>query len=428
MSWTTPVPDGTVERTDQGKDWGDIRGNIVAVAAGKIAAIYPNLSGFGYTIIERITGASGEEQDVYYGLETGGTPIGVRVGQRVKQGQPVARGLGTGGIEVGLWDPATGKSWGAPNFTGSNATPAGKLFVRLIHGGRSPRGGSGTSRSASLEQLWIEAGGPPNVAQTMAAIALAESGGQVGAKGGPNSDGTYDYGLWQINTVNVNSHHWSVASLLGNPEYNAKAAVAIYKSAGFGAWSTYNSGAYKQFLSQGSKASVNYGGVGGSRQRPGAGGQTGPDVTQVLTAYESQYDTPGQGVSPEFVGLFGTPIPSPGDVWGAITGAINAPLDAIKFAVWLFNPVHILRMVELVIGFILMGFGVSKVLSRSGSPLASTGQGIARVTQNVASYTPMGREARMAMGRRAGTREGQVEHARLEARRASRAREAERAS
>ena len=106
--------------------------------------------------------------------------------------------------------------------------------------------------NVGLEDLWKKAGGPVNVAKIMAAIALAESGGRVGAVGGPNSNGTHDYGLWQINSV----HHYDRHRLLTDPAYNAQAAVAIYHSQGLQAWSTYTSGAYRSHLAAADKASV----------------------------------------------------------------------------------------------------------------------------------------------------------------------------
>jgi hypothetical protein len=86
----------------------------------------------------------------------------------------------------------------------------------------------------------------------MAAIALAESGGVPSKDNtGLNSDGSVDYGLWQINSVHAND---SVIKKIGwenrlNPEANAKMAVFIYQQQGLTAWSTYNNGAYKRFLS-----------------------------------------------------------------------------------------------------------------------------------------------------------------------------------
>jgi hypothetical protein len=105
---------------------------------------------------------------------------------------------------------------------------------------------------AQLLQLWTGAGGPSNVSDIMAAIALAESGGVPSKDNtGLNSDGSVDYGLWQINSVHAND---SVIKKIGwenrlNPEANAKMAVFIYQQQGLRAWSTYNNGAYKRFLS-----------------------------------------------------------------------------------------------------------------------------------------------------------------------------------
>lgn len=95
---------------------------------------------------------------------------------------------------------------------------------------------------AQLAQLWVQAGGDPQVAQTMAAIAMAESSGRASAVNTSNSNGTVDRGLWQINSV----HGYGLSSM--NPLQNARQAVAVYRSQGLGAWSTFNTGAYKGFL------------------------------------------------------------------------------------------------------------------------------------------------------------------------------------
>ncbi len=97
-----------------------------------------------------------------------------------------------------------------------------------------------------LAALWegqAPAGTPaaaPGVAQAMALIAKAESAG--GALGGPNTNGTYDYGIWQVNS----SHGFDPKRLLTDAQYNAQAAVQVFNGQaqstgnGFGAWSTYN--------------------------------------------------------------------------------------------------------------------------------------------------------------------------------------------
>ena len=98
-----------------------------------------------------------------------------------------------------------------------------------------------------LEDLWVQAGGSQRLSPVMAAIALAESGGNPKATH-HNSNGSTDYGLWQINSV----HHYNPQLLLSNPVYNAKAAVSIEKGSGLGAWSSFNNGSYKKFLNVGS--------------------------------------------------------------------------------------------------------------------------------------------------------------------------------
>lgn len=78
------------------------------------------------------------------------------------------------------------------------------------------------------------------------AIALAESGGNENAVH-KNSNGTTDYGAWQINSVH--------ATLLAgkNPydlQQNADMAYAIYLQSNFTPWTTYRSNAYAQYLQQ----------------------------------------------------------------------------------------------------------------------------------------------------------------------------------
>ena len=93
------------------------------------------------------------------------------------------------------------------------------------------------------------AGFPNNVVNTMVAIARAESDGDPKAKGGPNSNGTYDHGLFQINDVH-RSRFGLKWHLKYNPSVNAEMAKAVYDSQGLKAWATYNNGAYKKFLDE----------------------------------------------------------------------------------------------------------------------------------------------------------------------------------
>lgn len=99
--------------------------------------------------------------------------------------------------------------------------------------------------ASQIEALAEKAGFTGISAVTATAIALAESGGNTTATH-LNSNGSIDYGLWQINSI----HGYDPQSLL-IPDFNAKAAYAI-SSGGtdFQPWATYNTGRYQSFMSQ----------------------------------------------------------------------------------------------------------------------------------------------------------------------------------
>jgi|SRR5215472_13718760 len=108
-----------------------------------------------------------------------------------------------------------------------------------------PGAGTGVLHHYTILQLmnqWVHDGGSLATAPIAAAIAMAESGGDPNAQG-HNSNGTTDYGLWQINSVNGAN-----ASYL-NPDVNGKAAVRISRGGtNWNPWTTYKNGAYKAFL------------------------------------------------------------------------------------------------------------------------------------------------------------------------------------
>lgn len=105
---------------------------------------------------------------------------------------------------------------------------------------------SGLLTPAQLAGLWIAAGGPPALADIMAAVAQAESGGNPGAIQQGEPYDTTGWGLWQI-TPGGKLAHIGVDFELLNPITGAHAAVAVYKEQGLEAWATWNSGAYRQF-------------------------------------------------------------------------------------------------------------------------------------------------------------------------------------
>src|SRR5690606_28599923 len=81
------------------------------------------------------------------------------------------------------------------------------------------------------------------------AVALAESGGRPGINNeGLNSDGSVDYGLWQINSVHTASGF--EPALAYDPSYNAMWARRIFLNAGssWTPWTTFNNESYLQYM------------------------------------------------------------------------------------------------------------------------------------------------------------------------------------
>lgn len=159
---------------------------------------------------------------------------------------------------------------GLPGFFTKNKKPNYMASGGLI----GPRfAGGGTLSYGQLEGLWDKAGGPQSLAPLMAAIAMAESGGRdVMQAGQPFA--TTGWGYWQITP--------------GGPQYldpmtNAREAVAKYNSQGLNAWTTYTSGAYRQFLQGNIPPSAGgFGGVGGLSQISAPTVKGGGAVTGVV--------------------------------------------------------------------------------------------------------------------------------------------------
>ena len=113
---------------------------------------------------------------------------------------------------------------------------------------------------AQLLQLAQGAGFKGQDATTMAAIAMAESSGNPGAHNRNASTGDNSYGLAQINMLGsmgparLKQFGLQRNEQLLDPQTNFKAAKQVRDSSGFGAWSTYGSSKYKQFLPQVQKA------------------------------------------------------------------------------------------------------------------------------------------------------------------------------
>jgi len=64
-----------------------------------------------------------------------------------------------------------------------------------------------------------------------------------------NSDGTLDWGYFQINTVHLRRPGLNLRDLL-DCKANIDFAAQLFREKGFTPWSTFNSGAYRRFLGQ----------------------------------------------------------------------------------------------------------------------------------------------------------------------------------
>jgi hypothetical protein len=64
-----------------------------------------------------------------------------------------------------------------------------------------------------------------------------------------NTDGTLDWGYFQINTVHLKRPGLNLRDLL-DCRANIDFAYQLYRERGFDPWTTYTSGAYRQFLRQ----------------------------------------------------------------------------------------------------------------------------------------------------------------------------------
>lgn len=280
---------------DQGVDYSAPAGTP-EFAMGPGTIIREGISGFGPNApVLNITGGALAGKSVYYGHAG---PDLVGIGAHVSAGQQISEvgsgivGISTGPhLEIGFYPPGgpgagsamlaviesmlghgslspqmmaslggggyTPGAMTAPLLPGVTVPGSGLLdmiaqgTVNQYHNaaqnylnsfaGSGPGGGltsaGGHYNKSQLAQLWIQAGGPPDVANLMAAIALAESGGNPSIV---NSIGAS--GLWQI-------HPGEPGDL--NPLTNARDAVSKYRNQGLTAWQTYTNGAYRQFMNRG---------------------------------------------------------------------------------------------------------------------------------------------------------------------------------
>jgi hypothetical protein len=185
-----------------------------------------------------------------------------------------------------------------------------------------------------LQQLWLQAGGNAATAPLAAAIALAESGGNPNALN-HNTNGSIDRGLWQINSV-----HGTQSTL--DPLANAQAAVAISNhGSNWQPWTTYVSGAYKQFLGE---------------------AQSSASTATGTASYLGPSPTSGLG------------IPNPLDTLKGIEQVGQALADIAKLVT---SGKFWLRVLEVIAGVALLIMGLMSLSGRTTTPV-TVAKGAAR--------------------------------------------------
>ena len=204
---------------------------------------------------------------------------------------------------------------------------------------------------AQMEQVWIQAGGSPALAPLMAAIGEAESGGWAGATNPTDNNGTQtSWGVWQISNGTHSSPAPGGADVY-DPVENAKLAVGKLKGQGLGAWGTYTSGAYRQFM-QGNTP------PGTGKIPGGTGGGTGGGAT------ETSVFSSGLGLGSSLVGdvigfakiplsILSGGIKGATDFYNVIGSALSAIAKFFEIMLWILNPANWLRIISGFVGSIL---------------------------------------------------------------------------
>lgn len=215
-----------------------------------------------------------------------------------------------------------------------------------------------------------DAGWPRELWPVMVAIAKAESGLRIDAVGGPNSNGTYDYGLLQINSV----HKYDKDRLLTDPIFNAKAGLSIWHGQGLRAWTTYSSGAYRQYLplgQQGAAAPVTPAKLDGTRSttKPGDSGGGGvlDKAGDILTGALFPL--------PTILG-HGNPVEGVKDMGSAV---VSIATTLAHGAVWMADPHNWLRVVEVVGGTAAVLLALHMLASSGvGGPVGVVARGVSK--------------------------------------------------
>lgn len=205
-----------------------------------------------------------------------------------------------------------------------------------------------------IAKVAMGAGATGGALATAVAVALAESGGDVGIVSKMNKNGTFDRGLWQINDIHT---QYDRNRLVTDPAYNAQAAAEISSGwTNFAPWVAYNTGAYKSYLGDAEAAA----------------GTTVPSAGHLSA------------------GGVGLPsIPNPVDVVTGVGGALGDIINNVSTG-WVKDLAGVMLEVFLVLvftvaAFALIGMGIGRLSGRDPVAVFKKVAGTAQTASTVAA-------------------------------------------
>jgi hypothetical protein len=237
-------------------------------------------------------------------------------------------------------------------------------------------GGGKTHNVAQIAQLWIDNGGAKEWAVPMALVAWAESGGQSGCVNQIKATG-----LWQIyNGPNTNTH------ALQDPDTNAKAAIAKFKAGHLAPWVSSKGAWGKWFDASNQKVTTD--GWSAIQDSGVKSGENFLDSLKALNPFDSE-----RGLS----------LSTPDLIKNPIEGLIQPVKDIANTVVAIGDfIVHPRRLLKLVIGGVLLMWGLSTLSKSLGGPHPA--RAVSRAARGTAPVGAVTKTGDIAKGAGASTK------------------------
>lgn len=237
------------------------------------------------------------------------------------------------------------------------------------------------------------AGWPRGNLAVMIAIGLAESGGNVFAVSAA-PDGSHGLGAWQIEYPTNSDvftqyapepYNWAHVTL------NAAMAKSMYAKQGYGAWSSYTSGRYSQFMARGNAAAAQVPANGSALNLFAASGPSGPDYTilqplmNTTVTVGTKSGTYGSLTSgPISVSVGNSVLNGIDSAVSAVSSTATLAADTVKFMAWITTPANLWRVVEVVGGSVMLMAGLYIMARPAVAPVVQGAGAAGKVVTRVA--------------------------------------------